>query len=179
MKMRRLSFRESGSKVLALLAFASWLLLVVSWVMSVYAYPRLPEETALWTSLWSSDAVKGTKSAAFFIYPVAQTLFFLASLAAAKIFFFRVSGPDSERSLSRNGGKGRLLALKKEVAYLGLIFLNLVFIHLQTSLILISHGLATGINRFYFAMLLVVLLMLIPYYRIRRQMLRVGSRYEE
>jgi len=178
MNMRRLRSGESGNKVLALLAFAPWLLLVVSWVMSVYAYPKLPEVAALWTSLWSSDAVKGTKSAAFFVYPIAQTLFFLASLAAAKMFFSRGSGLDSEGSLSGNDGKDRLLALKKEVASLGLIFLNLVFIHLQTSLILISHGLATGINRFYFAMLLAVLLMLIPYYRVRRQMLRTDSRYE-
>jgi len=52
----------------------------------------------------------------------------------------------------------------------------LVFIHLQTSLILVSHELAKGINRYYFAMLLAVLLGLIPYYRIRRQILESGSR---
>lgn len=174
--MRRLRFGASGNKVLALLAFASWLLLVVSWVMSVYAYPRLPEKMAFWTSVWSSEAVRGQRSSGFFIYPIAQTLFFLAFMLLAKAAFFRAPGPDAEDQHSRNEGVERLLDLKKEVVYLGLIFLNLVFIHLQTSLILVSHGLARGINRFYFAMLLVVLLMLIPYYRVRRQMIGAGSR---
>ena len=84
------------NKRLTLLGFASWLLLGVSWVMSVYAYPRLPEEAALWTSLWSSQAVKGTKSTAFFIYPLAQTLLFLMYIGLARAAFFRTPGPDSE-----------------------------------------------------------------------------------
>jgi hypothetical protein len=174
--MRKLRFGASGNKVLALLAFASWLLLVVSWVMSVYAYPRLPEEVALWTSIWSTEAVRGERSPAFFIYPTAQTLLFLAFLVLARAVFFLAPGPDLQDRSSQVEGDERLLGLKKEVVYLGLIFLNLVFIHLQTSLILVSHGLAKGINRFYLGMLLVVLLMLIPYYRIRRQMVGAGSR---
>jgi len=174
--MRRLRFGASGNKVLALLAFASWLLLVVSWVMSVYAYPRLPEKVAFWTSIWRTEAVRGERSPAFFVYPIAQTLFFLALLVLAKAVFFRAPRPDSQDRSSQREGDERRLDLKKEVVYLGLIFLNLVFIHLQTSLILVSHGLAKGINRLYFAMLLVVLLMLIPYYRVRRQMLGAGSR---
>jgi uncharacterized membrane protein len=144
--------------------------------MSVYAYPRLPEKVAFWTGVWSAEAARGERSPAFFIYPIAQTLFFLAFMGLAKVVFFRAPGPDSEDQHSRNEGNKRQLDLKKEVVYLGLIFLNLVFIHLQTSLILVSHGLAKGINRFYFAMLLVVLLMFIPYYRIRRQMIGAGSR---
>jgi len=174
--MRRPRFGASGNKVLALLAFASWLLLVVSWVMSVYAYPGLPERVALWTSVWSAEATRGERSAAFFVYPIAQTVFFLAFLTLARAVFFQAPRPDSVGRSSRVEGDERLLDLKKEVFYLGLIFLNLVFIHLQTTLILVSHGLAQGINRLYFAMLLVVLLMLIPYYRVRRQMIGVGSR---
>ena len=174
--MRRLRFGASGNKVLALLAFASWLLLVVSWVMSVYAYPRLPEKVAFWTSVWSAEAARGERSAAFFVYPIAQTVFFLAFLALAKVIFIRAIRPGLQDSSLQNEGNERRLGLKKEVAYLGLIFLNLVFIHLQTTLILVSHGLAKGVNRFYFAMLLVVLLMLIPYYRVRRQMIGAGCR---
>jgi len=174
--MRRLKFGASGNKVLALLAFASWLLLVVSWVMSVYAYPRLPEKAALWTSVLSKEAVWGQRSPAFFVYPIVQTVFVLAFLALAKAVFLIAPRADSRDRSWQDEGDERLLDLKKEVVYLGLIFLNLVFIHLQTSLILVSHGLAKGINRFYFAMLLVVLLMLIPYYRIRRQMIGAGSR---
>jgi len=79
--MRRLRFGKSGKTVLTLLAFASWLLLVVSWVMSVYAYHRLPDEMALWTGLWTSHAAWSAKSLAFFVYPIVQTVCFLASLA--------------------------------------------------------------------------------------------------
>ena len=176
--MRRVKFGASGVKVLALLAFASWLLLGVSWVMSVYAYPRLPEKMASWSTVWSTEVALGMRSPAFFIYPIAQTLLFLAFLALAKAVFFPAAEPESQDSSSKVEGNGRLLDLKKEVVYLGLIFLNLVFIHLQTSLILVSHGLAKGINRFYFGMLLVVLLLLIPYYRLRRQMIGAGSRLD-
>jgi uncharacterized membrane protein len=177
--MRPLRFGESGKTVLTLLAFASWLLLGVSWVMSVYAYHRLPNEMALWISLWTSPAAWSARSLAFFVYPVFQTAVFLAFLALARVVFFRAPGLGSEDRPPSKDRDGRLLALKKEVAYLGLIFLNLVFIHLQTSLILVSHGLAEGINRFYFVVLIFVLLMLIPYYRVRRQMLRAGFRQEE
>jgi len=177
--MRWLRFGESGKTVLALLAFASWLLLGVCWVMSVYAYRRLPDEIALWTGLLSSHAARSAKSLAFFFYPVVQTVCFLASLVLAKFFFIGAPGLKSEDRPSSKYENGRLLGLKKEVAYLGLIFLNLVFIHLQSSLILVSHGLAEGINRFYFVMLLLVLVMLVPYYRIRRQMLRAASRQKE
>jgi len=177
--MRRVRLGVTSNRVLALLAFASWLLLGVSWVMSVYAYPGLPAQAALWTTLWSAHVIWEPRSAAFFVYPVVQTLFFLACLALARSVFFRNPASSSESGRLGDEERGSLLSLKKEVAYLGLIFLNLVFIHLQTSLILISHGLATGINRFYFAMLLVVLLMLVPYYRVRRQMLRTASDHEE
>ena len=144
--------------------------------MSVYAFPRLPGEVALWKSLWSADVVREEKSFAFFIYPVAQTLVFLVFTVLARFAFFRAPSPESEDRRSTNEESEPLLDLRREVVYLGLIFLNLVFIHLQTSLILVSHGLAGGINRFYFAMLLLVLLGLVPYYRLRRRMLRAGAR---
>jgi uncharacterized membrane protein len=173
--MRRLSFGGSGKKVLALLGYASWLLLVVSWVMSIYAYPRLPEKMALWTSVLSREVVSGAKSLLFFVYPVLQTVLLLAAFFLAKSLFFRVRRKDQRIYPPQDEAGQRLLDLKKEIAYLGLIFLNLVFIHLQTSLILVSHGLANGINRYYFVMLLLILVGLVPYYRIRRNMLEAGS----
>jgi hypothetical protein len=98
-------------------------------------------------------------------------LIFLLVLAVAKMIFFRGSridpiGPDLERQTMI-----RLLGLEKEAVYLALIFINLVFIHLQTSLILVSHRLGRGINRFYFLMLIGVLAILIPYYYGRGRML--------
>src|SRR4030066_1011312 len=148
--MWRMRFGESGKTVLALLSFAPWLLLIVSWVMSVYVYHRLPDEMALWTSLWSSHVARSAKSLAFFVYPIVQTVCFLASLVLAKVVFFRAPGLNSEGRYSQSDGNERLLGLKREGAYLGLIFLNLVFIHLQSSLILVSHGLAGGGNPFFF-----------------------------
>jgi len=175
-KMPQFRFRSAGPRVLSLLAFASWLLLVISWVMSVYAYPRLPQEVLGWSSLWSGQALWKARSASFFFYPLAQTLFFLVLLILAKAVFIKANPATADGESSPLRGDRRVIELKKEVTYLGLIFLNLVFIHLQTTLILVSHGLAKGISRFYFAMLLVVLVMLIPYYRIRCQMIRTGSR---
>jgi hypothetical protein len=154
-----------------LLAFASWLLLAVSWVMSVYAYSRLPREMLDWSSLWRGQAIWRARSVLFFIYPLAQTVVFLAWFVLARAVFIKSDSSAGGGGTAPSGGERRLVELKKETNYLGLIFVNLVFIHLQTTLILVSHGLATGVNRFYFAMLLVVLVMLIPYYRIRRRML--------
>lgn len=157
--------------VIALLFFSDWLLLGVSWVMSVYTYARLPQEMALWLSLWKSEVVWTQRSLLFFLFPVAQTIFFFLFWIAARTVFFRtlrldIMGPGLERDK-----QVRLLGLKKEVVYLALIFINLIFIHLQTSLILVSHRIGGGINKFYFIMLIGVLLILIPYYYGRGKML--------
>src|SRR4030066_2502224 len=100
--MWRMKFGESGKTVLTLLAFAPWLLLIVSWVRSVYAYHRLPDEIAIWTSLLSSHAASSAKSLAFFVYPIVQTVFFLACLVLAKVFFFGAPGLDSEGRYSQS-----------------------------------------------------------------------------
>jgi hypothetical protein len=55
----------------------------------------------------------------------------------------------------------------KEYAYLTLIFFNLIFIHIQKSLILVAHQVALGIDKYYFYLLFGIILVLIPYYRIR------------
>src|SRR4030067_2832534 len=115
-------FGERRKAVLALLAFAPWLLLIVSWVMSVYVYHRLPDEMALWTSLWSSHVARSAKSLAFFVYPIVQTVFFLACLVLAKVFFFGAPGLDSEGRYSRSDENERLLGLKRGVAYFGCVF---------------------------------------------------------
>lgn len=170
MKLKLKSFLPK-KKVLLWLFLAGWLLLGVCWVMSAYAYSRLPQETALWVSLWRAEAVWAEKSLLFFIFPLAQTFLFLLFSVAARMIFFRESGA-GERVLSEDGEKkSRLLDLKKEVVYLTLIFINLIFIHLQTSLVLLSHRIGQGINWFYFFMLIGVILMFIPYYYARRKML--------
>jgi hypothetical protein len=158
-------------KVLLLLSAAGWLLLGVSWVMSVYAYTRLPQTMALWVSLWRGEAVWMEKSLLFFLYPLAQTVFFFLVLAAARILFFRQSGPDKKGPALEGEKEKHFLDLKEEVVYLALIFINLIFIHLQTSLILLSHRIGQGLNRFYFYMLFGVIIILIPYYYARGKMI--------
>ena len=157
--------------VISLLFFSDWLLLGVSWVMSIYAYSRLLHQMALWVSLWKREVIWTQRSLLFFLFPVAQTIIFVLFWIAARTVFFRPlrldrMGPGLERDK-----QARLLGLKKEVAYLALIFINLIFIHLQTSLILVSHRLGGGISKFYFIMLVGVLLILIPYYYGRGKML--------
>ena len=139
--------------------------------MSVYAYARLPQQMALWVSLWKREVVWADKSLLFFLFPVAQTFFFFLFWIFARIVFFSKSKPDIIGPGLERDKQARLLGLKKEVVYLALIFINLIFIHLQTSLILVSHRIGGGISKFYFIFLIGVLLILIPYYYGRGKML--------
>ncbi len=158
---------------LRLLDFAGWLLLAVAWVMSFYAYGRLPQDMALWKSLWVKDVLRAEKSLLFFIYPFAQTIVFFGLRVLAKAFFIRPPAPRRTGEAAAADGEvhQRLMDLKKETVSLFLIFCNLVFIHLQTSLVLLSHRLSAGVNPFYLIMILAVLLILVPYYGIRRRLL--------
>jgi len=137
---------QRKSVVIRLLFVANLILLGVAWVMSIYRYSRLPLQVSSWLSLWKSGQPQVERSLAFFIYPICQVFIFLALLALARIFLLRAPNrgrtdrpPDPEKT------KG-ILDLKKEVTYLALIFVNLIFIHLQTSLILLSHQIVSGIN---------------------------------
>jgi hypothetical protein len=152
-----------------LLSAANWVLLGVSWGMSLYAYPRLQGEMASWPSVWQFNQAMVEKSMAFFLNPVLQTVFFFGFLALIQKLSIRAAISPGRAEPPGDQRAGRLRGLRNEVACLALIFFNLVFIHLQTSRILVSHRLAAGINRTYFIMLFLVLIILVPYYRLRRQ----------
>jgi hypothetical protein len=64
-----------------------------------------------------------------------------------------------------------IFRLKKEFVLLVLIFFNLIYIHLQRSIILISHGIEKGVSEYYFFSLFGIILILIPYYRIRKRII--------
>lgn len=152
---------------------ANVILLGVAWVQSVYAYGRLPEEVASWLSLWKSHQLRVERSLAFFVYPVLQVFFFLVLLSLARVFFIKAPECGRESPPWDTKRARRMLDLKKEVIYLALIFFNMIFIHLQTSLILLSDEISTGINPYYFSMLIIcIIFILIPYYRLRRKMIR-------
>jgi hypothetical protein len=169
--MDHLSIPRQTSATIRLLFIANWLLLGVTWVISLYGYGRLPQKVSSWSSLWKNDQLRVERSLAFFIYPISQLIFFLALLILARIFFVKApeSGMDSLPSDKQK--TMRMLELKKEIVYLALIFINLIFIHLQSSLILLSRQVGTGINTYYLSVLIGILFILIPYYHIRRKMI--------
>lgn len=126
--------------------------------MALYAYPRLPQKIALWLNFLGQQAIFLDKSLQFFLYPLAQTLFF--------IFFLLLS-----RKISSKIMISAKASLFKEYVYLTLIFFHLIFIHIQRSLILLSHQVEKGVDKYYFYSLFGIILILIPYYRIREKML--------
>ena len=60
----------------------------------------------------------------------------------------------------------------KEYMFLTLIFVNLIFIHVQRSLILMARRIEMGVDKFYFYSLFGIILILIPYYRLRIKLAR-------
>jgi len=48
---------------------------------------------------------------------------------------------------------------------------KLIFIHIQSSLVLLAHQIRGGINSFYFFALFLAVLALIPYYRMRAKII--------
>jgi hypothetical protein len=153
-------FRMRGRKAsVVMLMWANWLLLGVSWGMSLRIYARLPGRMALWSSLWRQTPAVVGKSLAFFFYPAVQTAVFLGGMAILGRFFLKSR---DTRDLS---------SLKAEVSYLEMIFINLLFIHFQTSLILVSYGQGRGANVSYVMIILAVIVMLVPYYHVRRRLL--------
>jgi hypothetical protein len=155
----RLFGLRGRKRSVVLLTWANWILLGVSWGMSLRAYPKLPAGVALWLGLWKRTPVLVDKSLVFFFYPAVQLVVFLGlTVVARRVFFNREDGAE-------------LSNLKAEVMYLEAIFVNLLFIHFQTTLILVSYGLGRGVHLSYVAIILAVMVMLVPYYYIRRRVL--------
>ncbi len=141
-------------KSVLLLLICNWVLLGTAAVMAFYAYPRLPQKIPLGLNFLGQQTIMTEKSPLFFIYLLAQTLFF--------IFFLVMT-----RTISSRKMVPWKVPIFKECAYLTLIFFNLIFIHILISLILVSHQVAQGVDKYYFYLLFGIILVLIPYYRIR------------
>jgi len=131
--------------------------------MAFYAYPRLPQKITLWLNFFGQQSIMTKKSPLFFIYLLAQALFFLFFLVMARKISSRIMVPWKSN-------------IFKEYAYLTLIFFNLIFIHVQRTIILVAHQVAQGVDKYYFYLLFAIILVLIPYYRIR---LRLSIRKPE
>jgi len=154
-----------------LLLIFNLILLAASWVMLIYAYPRLPSLIPLWLN-FSGSPFLYSKSLLIFLYPLGETIFNLLFIKLAKLARLRIRWPQPKKAVkglpaTSDGSRARL---RQEFALLALIFFNLIFIHVERSLILVAHQVEKGVNSFYFLMLFLILIMLIPYYRIRELM---------
>ncbi|MFO7865821.1 MAG: hypothetical protein R6V02_03270 [Candidatus Aminicenantes bacterium] len=140
------------------LLFCNIVLIATGWILAFYAYPRLPETIPLWLSFLSAPLMLMPKSPLFFIYPAAQTLFALVFLFLPQIKAVRDS---------QDWGKNRL----REFVYLVLIFFQVLFIHIQRSMILSAHDMQQGVDPLYFMFLILIILLLIPFFRLREKIL--------
>jgi uncharacterized membrane protein len=145
-------------KSLLILFIFNCILVVVSWILALYSYPRLPEQMPFWINFLGQPPMLANKSPVFFVYPIVQTLFVFFFIGIAQILSLR------EKETWRK-------KLLKDYVLLSLVFFNLIFIHVLSSLILLAHQIGEGINRTYFFMIFIVILILIPYYRMRAKLL--------
>lgn len=136
------------------------LLLIVGWAMAIVAYPRLPSTILLWVNFFYQSPLRFQKSLAFFAYPIGQLLLFI-------LFFLVARKPKIPHKINNDRLRLRLKQLWQEQAWTALIFFNLILIHLERSLIFLSHGLNEGIHPPYFLILFIFLFFLIPAYRLR------------
>ena len=134
------------------------ILLSSGWIMAFYVYPRLPQNIPLWLNFIGQQIILTEKSRLFFIYPLIQTVFVLSFLIASRIISSKNPIPEEK-------------FLLKEYIYLSLIFFNMIFIHIQRSIIFLAFKLEKGINQFYFLSLFCFILILIPCYRLRRKIM--------
>ena len=152
---RRALERFLQEKAVSLLLVFNGILLVASWVMSIVAFPNLPAEVPRMIDFLGRPLLAGAKSPAFFLAPALQSgLFALCAWAAGR--------------LARRGAKAPSRGpILQEAVYLGFIFVQLLFIHGQRTLIYLAHGIDRGFNPVYFYALFLIILALFPYFRLR------------
>lgn len=147
------------NKSIRILFVFNCILVVAGWILALYSYPRLPQQMPLWLNFYGQDPILTKKSTLFFIYPLAQTLFVLLFILLTKTLASR----------KKTSWKAGLLM---DQVLLNLIFFNLIFIHIQSSLVLLARHIRKGVNSSYFFGLIVVILLLIPYYRLRAKIVK-------
>ena len=145
-------------KSLLILFIFNCILLVVTWVLALYSYPRLPDQMPFWINFMGQPPMLAEKSPVFFIYPIVQTLLVFLFMGIAHVLSLK------EKEIWQK-------KLLKDYVLLSLIFFNLIFIHVLSSLVLLAHQIRAGINRTYFFMTFIVILLLIPYYRMRAKLI--------
>jgi hypothetical protein len=162
------------NRVHLILFLFNMILLLAGWVMASYAFPRLPRQIPLWLPFSGQPTILFDKTPLFFIYPATQTLFFVAFLALGISFVNRTTPAPLSRITPHESKEVRVLQM--EFILLVLIFFHLVFIHIQRSLILLSHQIEKGISPFYFYSLFGIIILLIPYFYMRKKTLLASKK---
>lgn len=170
---------EARRGIFWMLFGANLLLLSLGWIVAFYSYPRLPQQMPLWLNFFGQEVIRMKKSLLFFGYPLAQTLFFVIFWLLSRIEFSKIRS--SEQAFRKSHGRQSSLYsnLMKEMVFLVLIFFNLIFIHLQRSLILLAYGVERGVRELYFYSLFGIILALIPIYQIRAKIMAKMLRLSE
>jgi len=147
------------NKSIRILFIFNCILIASGWILAFYSYPRLPQQMPLWLNFYGQTPMMTDKSLLFFIYPLIQTLFVIIFIWFSKVLASRL----------KTSWKAELLV---DQVLLNLIFFNLIFIHIQSSLVLLARHIREGLNRSYLFALIVVILLLIPYYRLRAKIIK-------
>jgi hypothetical protein len=137
--------------------------------MAFYAYARLPPKMPLWLNFFGQEPILSDKSLFFFLYVVAQSL----------LFVFLLSMVHFNQRTEKSENSPLVHSLQKEIVLLVSIFFQLIFIHIQRSLILLAHGVEKGIRPIYFYSVFGMILLLIPYYHMRLKALRREKKGED
>ena len=154
-----------SSSIVKWLIVANIILFTVSWTMSVVAYPKLPSKIPTHFNLGGKpDTWKAKSLLSFLIFPIVQTIFVIAFFLFA-LFSKNISFPKKEILSFLSKDKRKVIySLLQEFIFLVLIFFNLLFIHLQRSVILTAHKLVSGIDKYYFYSIIGIIFMLIFLY---------------
>jgi len=159
-------------KTIRLFWAANSILILVGWVAACYAYPRLPDKVPLWFNFFGDQVFLLQKSPLFFSYAAGQTAFSILFLLAARLALRRQRANRDIHCQDSKDSTDSPVLFGEELVLLALIFFNLIFIHIQTSLIFLSYNAQKGFNPYYFILIFLVILLLIPYYRLRAKMLK-------
>ena len=153
-----------------ILIFFNGILLALGWIMALYAYPRLPDDIPMWLAFAGQETFHAPKTGLFFLYPSIQSAFNVF-FSVLSLTYLKKRKP-TQRFQNLSAQKRREVQnLKKEYIFLVQIFFNLIFIHIGRSLILTAHGIEEGISQFYFYSLFAIILVLIPFFKLREKIL--------
>lgn len=134
------------------------ILMVASWVMSFVAYSQLPVRFPLFIDFLGRPLLELDRSPIFFLSPLLQSGLFVLFLWFAQ----RISQRQQLKKKSH---------ILKEAFLLIFIFIQLVFIHVQRTLIYLAHQVGHGYSPVYFYGLFAIIVVLIPYFRLRLKLL--------